>query len=71
MAQVAYEGEVPVLKERTTICYWMENDGMVEEQECVVHEMGPAEYYLLERQVGIPKQRCHLGHTYGQMGRIG
>ena len=32
----------------------MENDGMVEEQECVEHKMGPTEFYLLETQVEIP-----------------
>ena len=31
MAWAVYEGEVPVLKS-TTICYWLEGDGMVEKQ---------------------------------------
>ena len=53
MAWVAREGEVPVLKAlrfgigwRTT-AWW-------EEQECVEHEVGPAEFLLLEAQIGIP-----------------
>ena len=44
---------------------------MVEEQECVGNEVGPAEHYLLEAQVEPPQQLCDLGYTYGQMDRIG
>ena len=32
----------------------MEDDGVVEKQECERHEVGPAERYMLEAQVGFP-----------------
>ena len=34
---------------------------MVEEQLCVGHEVGPAEHYLLETQVGLPQQDVTWG----------
>ena len=48
-----HEGEVPY-HESTTICSWLEDDGIVEEQECERHEDGPVEYDLLEAQVRLP-----------------
>ena len=53
MAWAVDDGDVPVLKALRFVFGW-KNDGMVEEHECVGHQMGPAEFYLLVTQVGIP-----------------
>ena len=43
MAWAVYEGEVPVLKALRSVI-WLEDDGMVEKQECERHEWGHGEH---------------------------
>ena len=53
MAWAVYKGEVPILKALRSVIGWR-TDGVVEKQECERHEVGPAERYMLEAQVGFP-----------------
>ena len=54
--------------EGVTSGHRMENDSMVENQECERHERRPCQCHMLEAQMRFSQQRCYVGYTYGKMG---
>ena len=52
MVWAVHEGEIPVLKALRSVIGWRTTVWW--RNRSVGHEVGPAEHYLLEAQVGIP-----------------
>ena len=67
MSWVGYDGAVPVVKAFTS-GHRVENDSMVEDQECKRHERRPRQCHMLEAQMGFSQQRRNVGYTYGKTG---